>query len=173
MGVVDTFWPWATARPPSKQSKAQVKTIQLKSSTSLYVFEGEFQNSRVVIWSYLDNSSLMFVFFLVLNNEEKSITRYFFSFTKSISWQNQIFEPFYSCNSPVLWKSDRPDQITFSALSIWVDIMLQFAVQLSMQHAFCLLLIGGVVQKLAQIIVFGCSNQVKFKLSIALFPGEV
>ena len=33
--------------------------------------------------------------------------------------------------------------------------MLQFAVQLSMQHAFCLLLIGGVVQKLAQIVVFG------------------
>ena len=51
--------------------------------------------------------------------------------------------------------------------------MLQFAVQLSMQHAFCLLLIGGVVQKLAQIIVFGCSNQAKFRLSIALFPGEV
>ena len=151
------------------------KTIQLKSSTSLYVLGRKFQNSHVVIWSYLDDSSLMCFYFLyVLNNKEKSITRHFFSFTKSIVWQNQIFESFYCCNSPVLWKSDRPDQITFSALSIWVDIMLQFAVQLSMQHAFCLLLIGGVVQKLVQIIVFGCSsNQVKFRLSIALFLSEV
>ena len=115
--------------------------------------------------------STLVIWIFGFNQQDWVATRHFFSFTKSIVWQNQIFEPFYCCNSPVLWKSDRPDQISFSALSIWVDIMFQFSVQLSMQHAFCLLLIGGVVQKLVQIIVFGCSsNQVKFRLSIALFP---
>ena len=53
--------------------------------------------------------STLVIWIFGFNQQDWVATRHFFSFTKSIVWQNQIFEPFYCCNSPVLWKSDRPN----------------------------------------------------------------